>query len=250
MGRVYSNEAVAWEITGLYGPIVNLHRSPFANRNFEFYSEDAILSGKMATSFTKGFQENGAIVFIKHFALYEQSTNQLYVSTFCNEQAFRELYLRPFEMVFKEGGAKAVMSTYNRVGNVWSGGNYALMTTVLREKWGFQGMAVTDAVNNPTMMNPNQAIHAGTDGMLTTVTMAPTDLSNAGKQAMRRACKNIMYTVANSVAMEFNDYGPQPDWMYVMFGADAVILTLAAWYFARRRRKMKRLPERESGTAQ
>ena len=116
------------------------------------------------------------------------------------------------------------------------------MTTVLREKWGFQGMAVTDAVNNPTMMNPNQAIHAGTDGMLTTVTMAPTDLSNAGKQAMRRACKNIMYTVANSVAMEFNDYGPQPDWMNVMFCADAGILTLAAWDFARRRRKMKRLP--------
>ena len=192
MGRIYGKEAEAWEVTGLYGPCVNLHRSPFANRNFEFYSEDAILSGKMATAFTKGFQENGAIVFIKHFALYEQSTNQLYVSTFCNEQAFRELYLRPFEMVVKEGNAKAIMNTYNRVGNVWSGGNYALMTTVLRDEWGFQGMAVTDAVNNPVMQNPDQAMHAGTDGMLTTVTMAPADLSNAGKQAMRRACKNII----------------------------------------------------------
>lgn len=239
MGRIYGNEAVSWEVTGLYGPIVNLHRSPFANRNYEFYSEDAILSGKIATAFTRGFQENGAVVFIKHFALYEQSTNQLYVSTFCNEQAFREIYLRPFEMVFKEGGAKAAMNTYNRVGNVWSGGNYALLTTVLREEWGFQGMVVTDAVNNPAMQNPNQAMHAGTDGMLSTVTIAPTDLSNAGKQAMRRACKNIMYTVANSVAMEFGDYGPQPYWMYIMFGVDAVILALAICYFIRRNRKIK-----------
>lgn len=152
-----------------YAPAANLHRNPLGGRNFEYYSEDPLLSGKMAAAVTRGAQSENLVVTLKHFALNDQETNRFGVFTWCNEQAMRELYLKPFEIAVKEGGASGMMSGLNRIGTQWCGGSYALLTELLREEWGFDGMVITDAYMNLTgagYMNPNLAVYAGNDELL------------------------------------------------------------------------------------
>lgn len=241
-GDVYSQEIHAWGISGLYGPSMNLHRSPFGGRNYEYYSEDSKLTAKMAGNVVKKFMENGnAYCYIKHFAGYEQTHNGFGLAVWTNEQALRELYFRPFETCVKEAGARAVMSSYNRLGTTWTGGNYTLLTEVLGGEWGFEGMIITDWFTAP--MDADQAIYAGNDLMLCTYNGAgndPEDISNSGQQAMRRACHDILYTVANSNATEFNYMGPKAYWLYALIAADIVIAALELIFWIRRFKKTRK----------
>lgn len=241
-GDIYSQEMHAWGISGLYGPSMNLHRNPFGGRNYEYYSEDSYLTAKMASSMVKKFMESKNVYcFIKHFAGYEQTKNGFGLAVWTNEQALRELYFRPFEKCVKEGGAHAVMSSYNRLGTTWTGGNYTLLTDVLSGEWGFRGMIITDWFTAP--MNADQAMYAGNDLMLCTYHGAgndPEDLSNSGQQAMRRASHDILYTVANSNATQFDYMGPTPYWLYALIGVDVVIVVLEVVYWIKKLKKIKK----------
>ncbi|GAA6491589.1 MAG TPA: glycoside hydrolase family 3 C-terminal domain-containing protein [Candidatus Bariatricus faecipullorum] len=194
-------------VSGWYAPAMNIHRSAFAGRNFEYYSEDGLLSGKIASAAVQGAEEYGVYAYIKHFALNDQETNRnSMICTWSNEQAIREIYLKPFELAVKEGGADAVMSSFNYIGTEWAGGYAPLCQTVLRDEWGFQGFVLTDYFGVYGYMNSDQGIRNGTDCMLVaydTETNHVKDQSSAtGVLAMRQACKNILYTVVNSRAYD------------------------------------------------
>ena len=224
MGRMVGNEALDNGVTGWYAPAMNLHRSPFGGRNFEYYSEDPFLSGVIGAACVTGAASKGVFCAIKHFAVNEQETNRVNngISSWVNEQALRELYLKPFEYTVKHavqtlryisdqegtvselemGGCTAVMSSYNRIGATWAGGSAALVDTVLRKEWGFAGMVITD-FNIYDYMDPDQAIAAGSDLILSTEAMKSMEDSSSATalQNMRRAVHNILYTVAHSNAM-------------------------------------------------
>ncbi|HEM3019356.1 TPA: glycoside hydrolase family 3 C-terminal domain-containing protein [Streptococcus suis] len=224
MGDAFAKEALAHGIVGLYAPAVNIHRSPFSGRNFEYYSEDPLISGKMASSLVAKALENGVYTFTKHFALNDQEDNREGVATWSNEQAMREIYLKAFEIPVKEGGATAIMSSFNRIGTLWAGGNSDLLNTVLRDEWGFRGMVITD-FDGQDYMSPDQAIRNGGDLMLTPVGDAPTATSTGTKEgvaALRQASKNILYTVAHSAA--FDIYKPKTKWWIVVLVASNIAL--------------------------
>ena len=224
MGDAFAEEALAHGVVGLYAPAVNIHRQPFAGRNFEYYSEDPLISGKMAASLVKSALDKGVYTFTKHFALNDQETNRSGVATWSNEQAIREIYLKAFEIPVKEGNATAVMSSFNRIGTTWAGGHKGLLTNVLRDEWGFKGMVITDFAG-AAHMNPDQAIRNGNDLMLTPLGSLVTEKStetNTGKQAMRKATKNILYTVVNSKALDI--YKPKFKWWLLLFVVTNVLL--------------------------
>lgn len=194
-------------VSGWYAPAMNIHRSAFAGRNFEYYSEDGLLSGKIASAAIQGAQEYGVYAYMKHFALNDQETNRdSMLCTWSNEQAIREIYLKPFELSVKEGGCGAVMSSFNYIGTEWAGACNALCNTVLRDEWGFKGFVLTDYFGAVIYMNADQAIRNGTDCMLVaydTATNHVKDQTSATSiQAMRQAAKNILYTVVNSRAYD------------------------------------------------
>lgn len=206
-GQSIGKMADEMEVSGWYAPAMNIHRSAFAGRNFEYYSEDGVLSGKIAASAILGAEKHGVYAYIKHFAMNDQETNRCsMLCTWSNEQAIREIYLKPFEISVKEGGAKAVMSSFNYIGTQWAGGSSPLCNTVLRDEWGFKGFVLTDYFGVYGYMNSDQAIRNGTDAMLVaydTATNHVKDTASAtGLNAMRQACKNVMYTVVNSRAYE------------------------------------------------
>ncbi len=206
-GESIGKMADEMEVSGWYAPAMNTHRNAFAGRNFEYYSEDGVLAGKMAANAVIGAEEYGVYAYIKHFALNDQETNRCgMLCTWSNEQAIREIYLKPFEIAVKEGGAKAVMSSFNYIGTQWAGGTYALQTTVLRDEWGFKGFVLTDYFGVYGYMDSDMGIRGGTDCMLVaydTETNHVTDTKSATSvKAMRQACKNIMYTVVNSRAYD------------------------------------------------
>ena len=206
-GESIGKMADEMEVSGWYAPAMNTHRSAFAGRNFEYYSEDGVLSGYMATNAILGAEEYGVYAYMKHFALNDQETNRTeMLCTWANEQSIREIYLKPFEMSVKEGGAKAVMSSFNYIGTQWAGGTSALCNTVLRDEWGFRGFVLTDYFGVYGYMDSDMGIRGGTDCMLVaydTETNHVTDTTSATSvTAMRQACKNIMYTVVNSRAYD------------------------------------------------
>lgn len=231
MGATFAKEAKAYKITGLYAPAVNLHRSPFSGRNFEYYSEDSLLSGKIGAAVVKGMKENGTYPYVKHFAMYDQETMRYTHPTgaavWSNEQAMREIYLKPFEMLVKEGGANGIMSSYNRMGSRWAGESKELLQTVLRDEWGFEGTVISDYFK-PQYMNISAGVMAGNDMVLYVM---PTKLNkeitntNAGQQYMRKASHNILYSVANSHAYDvvITEY---PSWMYLLIGINTVLLAI------------------------
>lgn len=194
-------------VSGWYAPAMNTHRSAFAGRNFEYYSEDGILAGYIAANAIKGAEEYGVYAYMKHFALNDQETNRdCMLCTWANEQSIREIYLKSFEISVKEGGAKAVMSAFNFIGTVSAMADPVLLQTVLRDEWGFEGFVLTDYFSVSGYMDADREIRNGTDAMLVaydTETNHVTDTTSATSvQAMRQACKNIMYTVVNSRAYE------------------------------------------------
>ena len=240
MGEAFADEALAHGVVGLYAPAVNIHRQPFAGRNFEYYSEDPVVSGKIASGLVKAAFDKGVYTFTKHFALNDQETNRSGVATWANEQAIREVYLKAFEIPVKEGNATGIMSAFNRIGTTWAGGDSALLNTVLRDEWGFKGMVITDFAG-ASHMNPDQAIRNGNDLMLTPMGSLVTEKStetNTGKQAMRKATKNILYTVVNSKALDVYK-AKFKWWLAVLAVADVVLVALTAWGFQALTKKKK-----------
>ncbi len=240
-GRTYS---------GWYAPAVNIHRNQFAGRNWEYYSEDGLLSGKMAVGVIKGAKSKGVYTYMKHFAVNDQETDRDAngLITWVNEQALREIYLKPFELAVKEGKTTAIMSSFNRIGTVWAGGSYELLTEVLRDEWCFRGMVITD-YNTNDYMYADQMIRAGGDLNL----IQDKQPSASGKivtashqAAVRRATKNILYTVVNSNAMNGMGAGivygyALPYWTLFMIGTDcALVVALGLWGFFSVRRSLKR----------
>lgn len=192
---------------GWYGPAMNLHRSAFSGRNFEYYSEDAVLSGLFASQEVNGAAKYGVYSYIKHFAANDQETNRTaFLLTYMTEQTFRETCLKPFEMVVKnfdfDRYVMGVMTAYNWLGTVSAISSYELLTDVLRGEWGFQGVVISDYNGSYGFELTDAAIRAGNDLMLGYGMADSNKLEDTGSAtcvlAMRQACKNILYTVANS----------------------------------------------------
>lgn len=221
-------------VSGWYAPAMNIHRSAFAGRNFEYYSEDALLSGKIAAQAVLGAKEHGVYAYVKHFALNDQEdARDLMLCTWADEQAIREIYLKPFEIAVKEGGCQAVMSSFNYIGTTWAGGSSALLQDVLRGEWGFRGMVLTDYFQGMGYMDAEQGIRNGNDFCLAPYDSDTNNVhdtkSATSLLAMRQACKNIMYTVVNSraYAPENLSTGPQ-GWQIALVVADILIVLCLA----------------------
>lgn len=230
-GEMIGDMAHDMHVAGWYAPAMNIHRGAFSGRTFEYFSEDSLLSGVMASNEIAGAKEKGVYSFMKHFALNDQETNRTnMVCTWANEQAIRETYLKPFEMSVKEGGAQAVMSSFNYIGYTYAGASNNLLNTVLRDEWGFKGFVLTDYFGGYGYQNGDQEIRNGNDSMLATtkITNHITDKSATSVKAMRTAAHNILYTAANS--WQYADGEPKVDtpiWktaMYVAWGVTAVLV--------------------------
>jgi len=239
MGRGIAEDGLYSKCVGWYGPGMNIHRTPFAGRNFEYYSEDAFISGVLGKAEVNGAAQKGMYAFIKHFALNDQETHrdEWGIATFAQEQAIREIYLKPFEMTIVDNtveinyneavknslgmttgyemktttmpAATALMTSFNRIGGTWAGGHYNLIQKVLRDEWGFNGFVLTDyevGQGKGGYMDTLQALAAGGDAKLKTVGMDALfgfDLSKekAYQGYGRDAAHHILYTVVNSAGM-------------------------------------------------
>ena len=218
---------------GWYAPGMNTHRTAFGARNYEYFSEDGVLSGNMGAKAVEGARNYGVYSYIKHFAMYEGNAKM--VSVWSNEQAIREIYLKPFEISVKQGGANAVMVSWSFLGDKWTGESSNLMKTVLRDEWGFRGMALTDFFRNNGhgFMNADAALANGVDAMLSTFNGEENNVANPEHPTsvlqMRNACKNVMYTVVSSWAYdgEHEETGME-NWKKAGIGIDVVIALFIA----------------------
>ena len=218
---------------GWYAPGMNTHRTAFGARNYEYFSEDGILSGNMGAKAVEGARKYGVYSYIKHFAMYEGNAKM--VSVWSNEQAIREIYLKPFEISVKQGGANAVMVSWSFLGDKWTGESSNLMNTVLRDEWGFRGMALTDFFRNNGhgFMNADAALANGVDAMLSTFNGEENNVANPEHPTsvlqMRNACKNVMYTVVSSWAYdgEHEETGME-NWKKAGIGIDIVMALFMA----------------------
>ena len=270
-GLTIGYEAYATGVAGWYGPAANIHRSPFDGRNFEYYSEDPLLSGKMCAKTVEGAANNGLYAYVKHFAVNETENKREGLVTWLNEQTLREIYAKSFEITVKEGKASAMMSAFNRVGATWSGGNYALMSGLLRDEWGFRGSVITDYALEWEMafMDINQGISAGNDmwlnGLRTNTIGTISDRYSATNVTYaRRATKNILYTFCNTMyrQSEFikeNNLNPIDNapvaelvgkqyrgapktWIWILVGLDSLtVIGIGVWiyfcYFHKKKKK-------------
>lgn len=206
---------------GWWGPACNTHRTPYAGRNFEYYSEDAFLGGVICANDVAGAQSKGVRAFIKHFAGNDQETHRHGISTFSNEQAMREIYLKQFEYVIKDGGSLSVMESYNRLGVVWAGAS-GICDKLLRDQWGFEGSVLTDfnVHNDKGWMNVKSGLAHGVDQWLSfgdcaLEKYASEDIAVAAE--VRNASKNILYAVSRTAAMNG-------------MGEDATIQFVTTWW--------------------
>ena len=218
---------------GWYAPGMNTHRTAFGARNYEYFSEDGVLAGNMGAKAVEGARKYGVYSYIKHFALYEGNAKM--VSVWSNEQAIREIYLKPFEISVKQGGANAIMVSWSFLGDKWTGESSNLINTVLRDEWGFRGMALTDFFRNNGhgFMNADAALANGVDAMLSTFNGEENNVANPEHPTsvlqMRNACKNVMYTVVSSWAYdgEHEETGME-NWKKAGIGIDIVIALFMA----------------------
>ena len=235
---------------GWYGPAMNTHRSAFAGRNFEYYSEDGVLAGLIAASEINGAATKGVYPYIKHFAMNDQETNRCsFLLTYGPEQAFREIYLKPFELAVKnyEGTSLAAMSAFNWIGTEPGCANNELLNTVLRGEWGFVGMVETDYNGSYGYQITDHCIRNGNDLMLGfngAASNVLSDQSATAVKAMRQACKNILYTVGNSGYYTVNDQtsgGGLTRMQKIFYGIDAltaaiVIIPLALVFMNKKKK--------------
>lgn len=222
VGTLTAEDGLWSGTTGWYGPAMNLHRTPFGGRNFEYYSEDPYLGGRMTSAEVKTASEGGLITYIKHFVLNDQETHRAGVATWANEQPIRELYLKPFEMVLhgntvtetyldaetgemtetERDACHALMTSYNRIGATWAGGNYRLLTNVLREEWGFQGLVLTDYNQSQEFMDTEHMLYAGGNSKLRTLdqgfTVTQMKKNPALAQLAYDSAHHYLYAQANS----------------------------------------------------
>ena len=260
MGEGVGEDGLHGNVVGWYGPAMNIHRTPFAGRNFEYYSEDPFLSGVMGKNEVQGAARKGLYGFVKHFALNDQETHrdQNGLITFSNEQAMREIYFRPFEILLKQNNVTvkyneairdannvitgyklkyaeipattAIMSSFNRLGPTWAGGNYDLITGVLREEFGFEGFVLTDYdTGNYMVNNTKQMLEAGGDAKLNTIGtwdgLTKGDKINENVAYAKDAAKHILYCVVNSAAMNGFAHGAKiipgfANYKYIVIGVD------------------------------
>ena len=257
----WGNHQYTGIISGWYAPAMNIHRTPFAGRNFEYYSEDGFMSGEMALEAADACAQKGVYGYIKHFALNDQEDYRNGLTTFSNEQAIREIYLKPFQTCIEDRSTSkimvqeydaasksytqkeaeipavmAVMTSFNRIGCTWAGGNYNLLTGVLRNEWGFDGTIITD-YDNGGFMDTEQCIRAGGDLKLTGYEVdAPLDMNNPASQYFaRQAIKHILYTTVNSNAMNGIAHGtevgglPFANYYFILIGEAVVAAGLIGW---------------------
>lgn len=234
MGELIGEDSIGAGITGWYAPGANIHRSPYSGRNFEYYSEDGFLSGKMGAAEMRGVRSKGVIAYMKHFALNDQETDRYGNAIFAPEQSIREIYLKGFELIVTEGGANAAMAAMNRIGTRWAGAHKGLMTEVLRNEWGFEGMVITDQASVSGMFYQDMisGLWAGTDLWLNT-NSSYWSLDDYRDNAtvmsyVHRAAKNIIYAITNSNAVQ--DYGSGKTgmtglapWQIALYIADGVL---------------------------
>lgn len=271
LGEMIGNEALLGGANGWYAPAMNIHRTPFTGRNGEYYSEDGFLSGVMASLEVKGAATKGVYSYIKHFALNDQENHRgdrvgnYSVATWSNEQAIREIYLKPFEMCMKlddmeikyvqrndDGSYEnatatvpaslGVMTSFNRIGATWTGGSHALIQDLLRDEWGFNGLIITDNANTGVFMSPYQMLEAGADVKLLNVAEDPTgeqlDLNDpATYHYAREAMHHLLYVVANTNCMNgalpgasFTFYNQMKVIQVIFNTVCGVLLTLLAFF--------------------
>lgn len=269
VGLMVGEEGLNNGFNGWYAPAMNTHRNAFAGRNYEYASEDGLLAGSITAGEVSGAMQMGVFSYLKHFALNDKEDGRNGIATWANEQAIREIYLKPFEVCIKnakatilyndENGelqsreikaATAVMSSYNRIGTKWSGATYGLMTQILRNEWGFNGAAVSDYFGGSAYMDTDEGLRAGNDLMLNTFADGSlTDSKSATAQtAMRKAAHNVLYMVANSNAMQGISSGVTikyelAGWQKVMYGCDAavaVIFVLGVVMLLRKKKHQKK----------
>ena len=242
LGLAVAAEAAVTGVNGWYAPQVNMQRSPFDGRNSEYISEDPLLSGKITAATVRGAVANGMYTYVKHFAVNETETSRTGLNTWLTEQALREIYLKPFEIVVKEGKTSAMMTSFNRLGATWTGGNRALMTDILRDEWGFRGATVTDYFAGASNMPLKQGLYAGQDLWLTGAGLKVGGFDSKDATFMtaaRNACKNILYSRCNAYYQsQTHDssadvivadtekivvrYDPFPAWIFILVGIDLV----------------------------
>ena len=229
-GDMIGRMAHDMDASGWYAPAMNIHRSAFGGRDFEYFSEDPLFSGAMASSEIAAAREQGVYAFMKHFVLNDQETNRNnMVCTWSNEQAIREIYMKPFEMSVKDGDTGAVMSSFNYIGPVYAGASSNLLNNVLRDEWGFRGMVLTDWYGDFGYQNGDQLVRAGNDAMLATFESSNhvTVRSASGVQALRTAAHNILYTAVNS--WKYADGEPKaqtPVWQVATYVGIAVVAVI------------------------
>ncbi len=200
-GKSIGAEATAVGVGGWYAPGANMQRSPFGGRNSEYYSEDSLLSGKMAASSSKGSTSMGVNTYVKHFVVNDQEQNRAGLKTYLSEQALREIYLKPFEIAVKEGDATGIMSSFNLLGTIWTGANYALCTEILRNEWGFRGSVITDYYAGKSLMPLKAGLIAGNDLWLTGGQSNAEEVNFSDKiyaHFARNSAKNILYSNARA----------------------------------------------------
>lgn len=229
---------------GWYAPGVNLHRSPFSGRNTEYYSEDPFLTGTFAAKVIKSVQEKGVYANVKHFALNDQETHRSAngISTWCDEQAMRELYLKAFEKAVKDGKSLGLMTSFNRIGTEWAGGSYRLCTTILRKEWGFEGSVICD-YHTDTYMDSKQMLYAGGDLNLCSTNSIMLKKGDKAKNVspdnakdvalLRRSAHNNLYAIVNSCAMGVEILGYKPAVWRVLLNAGTWVIVggIAVWGF-------------------
>lgn len=239
-------------VSGWYAPAMNIHRSAFAGRNFEYYSEDPFLSGAIAMNAVIGAERQGVYAYIKHFALNDQETNRTnQLCTWFNEQSAREIYLKPFEMCVKNGGAKAVMTAFNFYGITPAEASSEVLNGILRDEWGFKGFALTDYYGVYGYQDADRMIRNGNDCMLVaydTETNHVTDTTSATSiKAMRQACKNIMYVSVNSRA--YDEANMQTGLMTWQIAAIVIDVICAAILIVLELLAVKKLKKRNAAAA-
>ena len=233
-------------VAGIYAPGLDIHRSQYLGRHNEYYSEDGWLSGEIAAAQVQGIRSKGVLAFAKHFALNDQEQGRYGISVWANEQSIREVYLEAFEGAIR-GGAMNVMTSFNRIGGVWSGSHYGLMTGILRDEWGMEGAAITDMSINAKWMDYRMGLLAGQDiwcgqkGSMGTLDGSENDPAIAS--AVHKAMKNIVYSVTRTNAMNVGDavvLTITPTWKIALYALTGAFYALtAAGVFLTIRRKKK-----------
>lgn len=256
MGKAIGDEALAQNSNGWYAPACNIHRSPFLGRVYEYYSEDAVLSGYITAYVVQGAASRGYAPYIKHFAANDQESGRMGVMTWMTEQTLREIYLKPFEIAVKLGeveekyladngndnysvqtitrkAATGMMTSMNYIGAVWTSLDYSLCTRILRGEWGFEGVVITDSVT-PEQSQFLNALQTGNDYWLNFMRVSLTDKTSPEAQwAIRNAIHDMCYAVVNSSYIQ--NSGPSQEvafrtapWRIALYTVDAVLAVLAA----------------------